>query len=379
MINQSTTRTPIMIGTQLGGMERNRTKSCAELTVLPSVTESLIDALGRGVIFVNSDGILTLMNQYAEEILMVRRESVIGLRLDMLPLRTQLYKVLSEPCNESPLEMSFGGRTVQVQSREVVSPSGSPMGQMTEVWDITEQKQEILKREEFVSMMTHDLKSPLAVIIGYLQGVKLGMCGQITAKLRVALDKTEESALKLHSMIEEMLDAYRLEVGLLQPNRQPCDIGALLEECCRDNQGDAKAKGIKLQLTRQKGDLPLLNVDRRQLVRVFNNLISNAVKFTPQGGKVRVRVELQADIVRVSVSDTGIGIPAQDLPRIFYKYFRSSSATTIKGTGLGLAISRSIVEINGGTIGVESTVGKGSTFLVSLPLGDSPDPGAGQP
>jgi signal transduction histidine kinase len=94
---------------------------------------------------------------------------------------------------------------------------------------------------------------------------------------------------------------------------------------------------------------------------------------------VRVRVELQADIVRVSVSDTGIGIPAQDLPRIFYKYFRSSSATTIKGTGLGLAISRSIVEINGGTIGVESTVGKGSTFLVSLPLGDSPDPGAGQP
>jgi signal transduction histidine kinase len=331
-----------------------------------ATADQLLDGIGRGVIFVNNDGVLTSINRYAAKLLQVKRENVIGKQVDMLPLRTPIYRVLSEQRTGIPLALAIRSQVVAVQTTEIQSENGKIAGEMTELWDITEEKRSRRQSEEFVSMMTHDLRSPLSVIMGYIQGIQCGMFGEISSQLRTVVEKAEESGAKLNSMIEEMLDHFRLEVGLLNLNRQNCDMEKLLDGCYRDNLRIAQKQGVNLLLKREV-ELPELHVDSRQLIRAFNNLIGNAIKYTHSSGEVTIHVESGADAIHVSVVDTGMGIPAEDLPRIFFKYYRSAGATGIKGTGLGLAISKIIVEAHGGGIEVESHLGVGSTFTVTLP------------
>ena len=343
----------------------------------PLPAELLLDSIARGVIFVNGDGILTYINKYAAEAMHVWREMVIGKRVDMLPLSTPLYKVMSEQCRDVPMEIVIKGRIIAAQSTAVRSPgSGAICGEMTELWDVTEEKKSKRQWEEFVIMMTHDLRSPLTAILGYIQGMKCGMFGVIGSQLLNIVEKAEESGEMLNSMIDELLDSFRLEVGLLNLNRQNCDMGQLLERCYRENLQASQRQGVKLVLARME-ELPDLHVDFRHLLRVFNNLVGNAIKYTPADGEVTIIAESGADSFRVTVADTGIGIPQEDLSRIFYKYYRSSGASGFKGTGLGLAISKTIVEAHGGGIEVESFIGVGSTFTVSIPFSslEGHDPG----
>jgi signal transduction histidine kinase len=181
------------------------------------------------------------------------------------------------------------------------------------------------------------------------------------------VQKAEANGTKLNMMIEEMLDAYRLEVGLLNMNRQSCDLSKILEACYLDNLQTARTQNVSLVLAKNEGPLDL-TVDSKQLSRAFNNLIGNAIKYTDAGGEVSISMETVADTLHISVDDTGIGIPPEDLPRIFYKYYRSDGASRFKGTGLGLAISKDIIEAHGGSLGVESTLGEGSRFKIMIPL-----------
>jgi signal transduction histidine kinase len=150
-------------------------------------------------------------------------------------------------------------------------------------------------------------------------------------------------------------------------NRQSCDLNKILESCYLDNLQAARTQGVSLVLAKSEEPREL-KVDSKQLSRAFNNLIGNAIKYTGGGGEVSITMETVADTLHVSVIDTGIGIPPEDLPRIFYKYYRSAGAARFKGTGLGLAISKDIIEAHGGSIGVESTLGEGSRFKVSIPV-----------
>lgn len=334
----------------------------------PAIVGMLMDSIGIGVIFVETSGCLALINRKAEAILQAPASSVLGKRVDMLPLRTAVYKVLSEDCREIPVEMSINGAVISVKSSELHAPDGEILGEMFELRDVTEDKKEKRQREEIVAMMTHDLKSPLTVLMGYVQALKGEMPQKIDISLEPCLKEMDRSALKLLAMIEDVLDAYRLEVGLLHINCTVCDIGALLDGCCRDGLREAQARGSNLTYSISEG-IPPLRADGKQLSRVFANLIGNALKFTPRRGSVTVTAEVRDDKVLVSVKDTGIGIPQKDVLRIFNKYFRSSSATGFKGTGLGLTISKAIVEAHRGTIEVESVEGEGSCFSVIIPLG----------
>lgn len=332
----------------------------------------LLEYISRGVIFVNTDGILTFINRYAAEVLHVQEETVIGKRLDMLPLRTPLYRLLSEQCNDAHLEMAVNGRMIAAQSTRVSSGNGILQGELTELWDITDEKKSKKEWEEFVAMTTHDLRSPLTVIMGFIQGMKYGIFGEFSSRVHTLVKMAEESGEKLNSMIEEMLDNFRLEMGTLNLKRQSCDMGKLLEGCYRDNLSAAEGQGINLALANLEG-LPKLYVDCRQLTRVFNNLISNAIKYTLAPGEAIITPVLSDDALHVVVTDTGIGIPSEDLARIFFKYYRSSGVADIKGTGLGLAICKTIVEAHGGSIGVESFIGVGSKFTVSIPFSSFQD------
>jgi len=330
--------------------------------------ESVVDSLSTGVIFTDCNGILTYMNRRAESILRVFKETVIGKRIDMLPLRTPLYKVMSEDCRDLPLEMNIYGRVIEVRSSKLMSPDNETLGDITELFDVTMERREKRSREEFVAKMTHDLKSPLMVIQGYVQAVKLGMWGEMHPKVSRMLEDMERSGKSLYSMIEDLLDVYRLEMGLVQIKRRSCNPASLLEECCRDRELEADENGVSLEL-RIRGELPDIEVDRKQLSRVFANIIGNAVKFTPRCGRVTVTASMKEDHFHVAVSDTGIGIAEKDIHRVFNKYFRTEQAAGFKGTGLGLALSSEIVAAHGGIIKVESVEGAGSTFTVILPPG----------
>jgi signal transduction histidine kinase len=331
------------------------------------VAESLVDNLSSGVIFVNKAGILTFMNKKAETILHVCKESVLGKRVDMLPLRTPIYKVMSENCRDFMLEMSIMGRGIVVRTTEVISPDGTVLGEMTEINDVTAEKMEKRQREEFVAMMTHDLKSPLMVMLGYVQAIKLGMWGSVDPQIQSSIIEIERSGGNLSSMIENMLDVYRLEVGLVQINPKYSDVREILERCYRDCRLEAEDQWVNLTLSIHE-EIPSMLVDSKQLARVFTNLIGNAIKFTPRNGHVAITAGVVDGNLEVLVKDTGIGISAKDISRIFNKYFRSEQAAGFKGTGLGLTISRSILEAHGGMVEVESVLGCGSTFTVKLPI-----------
>ncbi len=334
-----------------------------------AVMETLFDAIGRGVIFTNVDGIVTHMNSAAEEMLDVERGSIIGKKVYMLPLRTPVYRVLSETCRDSHVDITVRGRVYAILASEVRSRQGVALGEMTEIWDITERKKEKRQWEEFVAMITHDLKSPLTVINGYLQMMKMGVYGGLSKKIGDVVDQMEQSGSRLLSMIEELLESYQLEVGYLNISRERCDIEKILNGCYSDNLNDAHDKNIDFKLSIDEG-MPLVNVDCKQLSRVFNNLFGNAIKFTPRDGAVTVSAGESNGNLCVRIEDTGIGIPCKDLPRVFNKYFRSAVASGYKGSGLGLAICKAIVEAHDGAINVESMEEKGSKFTVMIALSD---------
>jgi signal transduction histidine kinase len=332
-----------------------------------SIAESLVENVSVGVIFTDKAGILTYINKKAEAILQIDKRTVIGKRIDMLPLKTSIYKAMSENSRDCPLEMNIMGRGVIIKSAEVKNADGKVLGDITELHDVTAERKEKRQKEEFVAMITHDLKSPLMVMLGHVQAMKLGLWGEIDHQVQSSIEEIERSGLSLSSMIENVLDIYRLETGLIRINRQLSDIGAILESCCKDYRLHAEDGAVELSLTVQKAIPPVL-VDGRQLTRVFANLIGNAIKFTPRNGKVSIEVSTKGEMLHISVRDTGIGIPEKDISRIFNKYFRSDNVSGFKGTGLGLAISRAIIEAHGGVIEVESIEDMGSMFIVKIPI-----------
>lgn len=329
-------------------------------------TQTLLEQLDSGVVHLDGSGTIAFINRKAEEILRVNRAEVLGRRLDMLPLRTPIYRVLSEDSHDEPLEISVDGGLILVQATRL--PGAGGCAELYQLRDISLEKREKRQREEFVAMMTHDLKSPLTVIMGYIQALMGEMPQKIDPSLHLFVREIDRSSAKMLGMIDDVLDAYRLEVGLLQIDRQPCNVRGLLECCCRDGAREAAVHGSFFQSALAPEAL-VLDLDSKQIGRVFANLIGNAVKFTPRRGSIEVKSALENGSFRVEVRDTGIGIPEEEVPRIFNKYFRSRAARGFKGTGLGLTISKAIVEAHGGRISVESEAGKGSLFCVSLPLG----------
>jgi signal transduction histidine kinase len=329
-----------------------------------NLAELLLEQVEAGIVHLDATGMVALMNRRAAQLLKVERSEMIGKRVDMLPLRTPIYRVLSEDSHDAPVEMSFDGMVLSIKSAPLPGPAA---GELFELRDVTQEKRERRQREEFVAMMTHDLKSPLTVIMGYVQALLEEMPQKVDRTLHLFVTEMDKSAVKMLSMIDDVLDAYRLEAGLLQIDRRPCDVKLLLEGCCSDGEREALVHGSSFS-SELCEEIPSLDLDGKQIARVFANLIGNAVKFTPRRGSISVSSSLHSGCLVVEISDSGIGIPKDDLPRIFNKYFRASGAQGFKGTGLGLTISKAIVEAHGGSIAVESAEGEGSRFSVLLPL-----------
>lgn len=230
-------------------------------------------------------------------------------------------------------------------------------------------------KNEFVSQVSHELRTPLASIIGFAQTL-LRSPNLAPEKATQFLNIILDDGRRLERLVEDLLDISRIESGKTSLITEPTSIAQILDYATHIIATEAESKRITITHDYTPNTLPFLALDNDRITQVFVNLLANAVKFTPPDGSITIRITHDKEHLSVSIADTGVGIPASDVPRLFEKFYRAkqrdSDDKEIRGTGLGLAIAKQIVELHGGTIRVESTVGKGSIFTVTLPYSTEP-------
>jgi len=237
--------------------------------------------------------------------------------------------------------------------------------------DITEIKkaQEELKaldkrKSDFVANVSHELKSPLALIWQSLDLMTKGLTGEMNDKQKKMMETAKKSTMRLVRLVTDLLDISKIEAGKMELKYETVDLALLADEVIKSEEGEFLKKKIELKKT-LAGNLPPVIADRDKLTQVMINLLTNAAKYTPQGGRVEVRLGQAEEGVRFEVSDSGPGISKENTEKIFDKFERVT-AEKEEGTGLGLAIAKDIVKLHGGRIWVESGPGKGSRFIFTL-------------
>lgn len=253
---------------------------------------------------------------------------------------------------------------------ELISGGASQLGSLIERKRAEDERQRLSETNEIknrlLGIAAHDLRNPLTIMVGH---VALLQEEAVDASRKRQLSIVQRKCQQMLTLIDGMLDSSIIESRGLLLDLQSLDLGELLEQLCADGRllAEDKAIGLKLQL---EPGLPALTADRARLQQVFDNLIGNAVKYSPPGRTVAVTARAAGNAVEVAVSDEGPGIPAGDLPRLFKEFGRAQTRTTggERSVGLGLSIAHRLVQAHDGTIRVESAPGAGATFTVSLPL-----------
>ncbi len=259
-------------------------------------------------------------------------------------------------------------RALAVSSTPRLDAAGRSEGAVLAYNDITELVMAGRIKEEFVASVSHELRTPLTSIIGYVD-VLLDDVDDLSDEVRQYLATVQRNAHRLHRLVDDLLSTALHSVGTVL-DVTPVSVGHLMRLSGLEAGKAAEAAGLSFELVDPGSDDLWISGDAERLAQVFDNLFSNAVKYTPAGGRVTGGARRGGDEAVVWVSDTGRGIERAELDEIFTKFFRSASVQgeAIPGVGLGLAITKTIVDAHGGTIEVQSEPGRGSTFTVRLPL-----------
>jgi PAS domain S-box-containing protein len=364
---------------QLGVLKRERqdalTKSKVHhdeniLTILNSLTDALV--------VTDWQTNLVLFNRVAGRLFELNKNEVLGKPVsecipsdELLSFLIRAVKMDSSlatlMAGEEPV-ITIGERTLQVHVDPVVSDAGTVIGAVALCHDVTTVEAMDKLRSDFLSMVSHELKAPLSSLLMQISVVNDGMAGELTEKQSELLSKAKEKAKGMITLVNDLLDYRRIQEGKSIQKIESLDLREILERTIELMRLSAEDKQIELT-TEIMEDLPLFSGDRGGIQAIFVNLISNAIKYTPSGGAVRVTLTMAGKDIRFKVVDNGMGIAPEDLDRIFEKFYRIKTEQTksIAGSGLGLSIVKGIVDAHNGTIHVESQPGEGTTFIVSLP------------
>lgn len=332
---------------------------------------TVLDSMVEGVMVVDQQLAVVYTNSAAARLLDFSSARAITRPLVELGRNARVTQLAREVVSDSEtrqIEIDIP-RTRRIAQVIATALPGEPIGGCVLVLhDVTDLRRLERMRRDFVSNVSHELKTPLTAIQAFTETLQEGAIDDPRHNRRF-LNQIAEQADRLHNQILDLLNLSRIESGAVALDLRPVSLKPLIEQCLAGHREVAQKRGVSLSLVDSGADCQSM-VDPREIQTVFENLVSNAIKFTPEGGQVTVRMELEGADVLVHVTDTGEGIAAEHLPRIFERFYRTDKARSRDrgGTGLGLAIVKHLVQALNGSVDVSSRLGHGSTFTVRLPV-----------
>ena len=365
---------------------RNTSTDIKELENLSSATTSLLSTFDLQLTTLDSERarLATVLDQMTDGVLIADAQGIVQFAN---PAAGRLFQA-SEPINRSIAEVVRNHQLVeawrrcqqtrQLQSESVelparhqylqlvVVPDQHSSGSLLLVQDLTRLRRLETVRRDFISTLSHELRTPLASLKALTETLQDGALDDPPAARRF-IDQIQVETDALTQMVTELLELSRIESGRLTLDLTPVSPRDLLLSASRRMQLQAERAGLNLRVECLE-DLPKIKIDSQRLEQVLVNLIHNAVKFTRAGGEVVLLAESSGGVVMIAVQDTGIGIPEEDVSRIFERFYRVDKSRAGSGTGLGLSIAKHIVEAHRGKIWAESAEGEGSTFYFTIPV-----------
>lgn len=341
----------------------------ADKSHLPIILSNMME----GVIAVDTNGRVLFLNQALARIFDINPAEAPGRHLLEVVRQNQLNALLQSALQDqkartdeirtfSPDEHVFEAIAVPLVE------NGNRVGALLVLHDISQIRRLEQVRRDFVANVSHELRTPLASIKGFAETLRTGALEDIEHRLEF-VKSIEKHTDNMTALVEDLLDLTAIESGQRAPQKEPSNLIDVLKDVVAGIKPVAAQKKIKIDFDIE-GGLPLVLADKSHLKQIFNNLLENALKFNSEGGQVKLAAKKDGATVQAQVSDSGTGIPAQDIPRIFERFYRVDKARSraMGGTGLGLSIVKHLVEANGGSVTVESKIGKGSQFTVFLPI-----------
>jgi signal transduction histidine kinase len=283
--------------------------------------------------------------------------------------RKRMLEIADSPGNATTdeFELQGTGRVFRGYTSPVEDRRGHAVGRIWTLREVTADKELERMRDAFVATVSHELRTPLTSISGFIEMLQDEEHG-LGATGRTYLEVIRRATERLHQLVEDLLLVAQIEAQRVDLRREAIDLREVVERQVESVRGWAGEKHVRVEV--HADDVPTILGDERRISQVLDNLLSNAVKFSHDGGSVHVEVGGDDGVARVVVSDTGIGIPAEEQGHVFSRFYRASAANelAVPGTGLGLAITRALVDQHGGTIELESREGEGTRVTVTLPV-----------
>lgn len=353
-------------------------ESVARLAASEERYRSMIEHAGAPILTFDLAENLTSMNRAAELLFGWERDALVGEPARRL-LADDSVRAISrwtrasmltpaEPTTIDVRAVHKEGRILHLEAHPaLLRASGVPSGTEVVCRDVTTRAELDQLRSDFLAMMGHDIRNPLGAIFGYTEMMLETAC-PLPPEHRELLLRINSNTRTVLTLVGNFLDASRIDAGRMILTRQNVDLNAVVRGTAEQYAAHAQLVDLTLDVA-LAADLPAIIADGLQVERITANLVTNAIKFTPHGGRITIRTERLPSSVALSVSDTGVGIPPHEFSRIFQRYARSGDGTQ-EGTGLGLYIVGTLVEAHGGFVTIDSTPGTGTTFTVYLPIVD---------
>ncbi len=354
-------------------------------------TDAILSSIGDGVIAITDRGEVSFINTQALSMLGLVEADVLGKHLIHAVLAYDEKNQL--PLERHPMQQSLlkGVKTSATLyfckkdgSKFPVSVTTSPVflmgaliGGVLVFRDITHEKDVDRMKTEFISLASHQLRTPLSAMKWFAEILLSGDTGKMTEEQEETVKKIYISNERMIDLVNSLLNISRIESGRIIIDPRPTDLSKLVSEVLIELTPKIEKKKHHV-VTSVHASLPLINIDPRLVRHVYLNLLTNAIKYTPEGGEIHIIISRNADSLVSQITDNGMGIPAAQQNKVFQKFFRAENVSRVEtdGSGLGLYLIKSIVDASGGKIWFTSEVGKGSTFWFSLPLqGSTPKEG----
>lgn len=343
-------------------------------------TSAVLESIAEGLVVINNRGEVVMMNPAAEKLLAVKQEQRVGRPLMDHVREGELISLVKGKRGEDQ-EITLNSkddstkRILRASNAVITDENGATVGMVAVLSDVTKQRELDQLKNEFLSKVSHELRTPIVAMQHAIAILTDQVAGPLSEDQHKFLGIAQRNLGRLNLLINDLLDLSKLEARKMELNRRPSSIREIANAVLESVSAWAETKALTVQVHIADG-LPEVSCDAARITQVVTNLVGNAIKFTPKQGRVTIEAKLTPtrDDVEISVSDSGVGIAAEDLPKLFSKFQQvgERAGSDMSGTGLGLAIAKEIIDLHQGRIWAESDRQQGARFAFTLPLASPP-------